>query len=149
MPGDADSCHLNSGSCLLSRCGKAVGCAELGQPSQGEGQWGEGSDDLSAWPGSSLLDRLRPPSKRADRRRASRCAAGAGGSESGTSWSIRMVSADVSTEYFFPTGSMASEERFATETATKFEPAGAMRVFDSGDIVIDDLSTVRQTAAMP
>jgi hypothetical protein len=61
----------------------------------------------------------------------------------------RMASANVSTGYFFPTGSVASEERYPMAVVTKFERAGAMRVFDSGDVVIDDLSTVNQRAATP
>lgn len=61
----------------------------------------------------------------------------------------RKVSGDVSTGYFFATGPAVSNAEFSMAIVTKFERAGADRVFDNGEVRIDDLSTLRPTAATP
>lgn len=61
----------------------------------------------------------------------------------------RRASADVSNASFFPSGSVASEQRFPMTAVRKFERAGATRVFDNGDVIIDDLSTVNPSDAPP
>lgn len=61
----------------------------------------------------------------------------------------RKASANVSTGYYFPSGAAGSDDRFPETALTKFERAGATRVFDDGDVRIDDLSTVRPSGTTP
>jgi hypothetical protein len=61
----------------------------------------------------------------------------------------RRASADVSTGYYFPRRPENADERFPGAALTKFERAGARRIYDSGEIVVDDLAGVRYGAARP
>jgi hypothetical protein len=61
----------------------------------------------------------------------------------------RRASADVSTGYYFPRRPARARDRFPGAALTKFERAGARRIYDGGEIVVDDLAGVRYGAATP
>jgi hypothetical protein len=61
----------------------------------------------------------------------------------------RRTSADVSTGYFFPRGPVGPQDRFPAPALTKFERAGAQRIYDGGNIVVDDLRGVSDAAPTP
>ena len=61
----------------------------------------------------------------------------------------RTASADVTSGYFFSQVAPAEESRFSRSVVTKFERAGARRLYDNGDIVVDDLSEIRYADAHP
>jgi glycosyltransferase involved in cell wall biosynthesis len=56
----------------------------------------------------------------------------------------RRASLDVIAGTFFP---RRVERRFADAVVGKFERAGAQRIYDSGDLIVDDLKGVRREAA--
>jgi hypothetical protein len=60
----------------------------------------------------------------------------------------RVASADVATGYYFPSPAVG-DERFPEPVVAKLERAGADRVFDSGAVFIDDVTTLRRAAARP
>jgi hypothetical protein len=61
----------------------------------------------------------------------------------------RRASADVSRGYYFSRRPERAGDRFPRAALTKFERAGARRIYDSGEIVVDDLAGVRYAAATP
>ncbi len=60
----------------------------------------------------------------------------------------RRASADVSAGYYFPRVPVAASDRFSAAAVTKFERVGARRIYDSGDIVVDDLAGVSDAAGV-
>ena len=61
----------------------------------------------------------------------------------------REASANVSIGYYFPRHRAGPQERFPAAAVTKFERAGAHRVYDGGNIVVDDLRGVSDAASLP
>jgi 4-amino-4-deoxy-L-arabinose transferase-like glycosyltransferase len=61
----------------------------------------------------------------------------------------RTSSANVSSGYFFPRQAVGPQDRFPAAVVTKFERAGAQRIYDGGDIVVDDLAGVSDAEAAP
>jgi hypothetical protein len=61
----------------------------------------------------------------------------------------RKASADVVTGYFFASPGAVHDERFSLAVVTKFERAGASRIYDDGDVIIDDINGVSDAAATP
>jgi hypothetical protein len=61
----------------------------------------------------------------------------------------RRASADVTTGYYFSRRPDSRGGRFPHAALTKFERAGARRIYDSGEIFIDDLVGVKYAAAQP
>jgi hypothetical protein len=61
----------------------------------------------------------------------------------------RRASADVSTGYYFSRRPAGAGDRFPRAALTKFERAGARRIYDSGEIIVDDVAGVRYAAATP
>lgn len=60
----------------------------------------------------------------------------------------RVAAANVTTGYFFPSAAVG-DDRFPDQAVAKFERAGADRVFDSGVVFIDDVTTLRRASARP
>jgi glycosyltransferase involved in cell wall biosynthesis len=60
----------------------------------------------------------------------------------------RTASASVGVGYYFPRPDRA-QQRFPAAVLGKFERAGARRIYDSGDIVVDDIRPVRNADAAP
>ncbi len=61
----------------------------------------------------------------------------------------RQASADVSIGYYFPRHPVGTQDRVQAAAVTKFERAGAQRIYDGGNIVVDDLRGVSNAAAVP
>jgi len=59
------------------------------------------------------------------------------------------ASANTSTGYFFPRYPIGPHDRFPAAALTKFERAGAQRIYDNGNIVVDDLKGVSDAAVVP
>jgi hypothetical protein len=55
----------------------------------------------------------------------------------------------VSIGYYFPRHRAGPRERFPAAAVTKFERAGAHRIYDGGNIVVDDLRGVSDAAVLP
>jgi hypothetical protein len=61
----------------------------------------------------------------------------------------REASANVSIGYYFPRHPVGGQDRLPAAAVTKFERAGAHRIYDGGNIVVDDLRGVSNVAALP
>ncbi len=61
----------------------------------------------------------------------------------------RRSSADVASGYYFPRRRDRRADLYPRATLTKFERAGATRIYDGGPIVIDDIARLRYAAAQP
>ncbi len=59
------------------------------------------------------------------------------------------ASQDVSTGFYFPRQALGPEDRYPDAAMTKFERAGAQRIYDGGNIIVDDLQGVNYAAAAP
>jgi len=55
----------------------------------------------------------------------------------------------VSIGYYFPRHPVGRQDRLPAAAVTKFERAGAHRIYDGGNIVVDDLRGVSNVAALP
>jgi glycosyltransferase involved in cell wall biosynthesis len=60
----------------------------------------------------------------------------------------RTASADVTSGYYFPRRPVGPGDRFPAAAVTKFERAGARRIYDNGEIFVDDLAGVTDASVV-
>jgi hypothetical protein len=61
----------------------------------------------------------------------------------------RTASSDVSNGYYFPRHAVGLQDRFPPAAITKFQRAGAQRIYNDGNIAVYDLRGVSDAAALP